>query len=174
MARFIRPSRTRSTVGLWAIAVLDTLLFFTMFMVALPWLSNWLLPYRVPLPFWPRAVAGAVLFVGGLALWAVCVDAFVRRGRGTPFPLEAPRQLVTTGPFAVVRNPLIAADAAVVWGEALFLSSLGVLLYATLFTLYWNYIVVRVEEPELRDRFGEQYEAYCCRVPRWFPAARTR
>ena len=159
---------------LWAIAVLDTLIFFTIFMITLPRLSNWLLPSRVPLPFWPRAVAGAVLFVGGLALWAVCVDAFVRRGRGTPFPLEAPRQLVTTGPFAVVRNPLIAADAAVVWGVALFLSSLGVLLYATLFTLYWNYIVVRVEEPELRDRFGEQYEAYCRRVPRWFPTTWTR
>ena len=74
----------------------------------------------------------------------------------------------------MVRNPLIAADAAVVWGEALFLSSLGVLLYATLFTLIWNYIVVHVEEPELHDRFGEQYEAYCRRVPRWFPAGRTR
>jgi len=156
VARFIRPSTTRSTVVLWAIAVLDTLLFFTIFMIALPWLSNWLLPYRVPLQFCPRDVAGAVLFVGGLALWAVCVDAFIRRGRGTPLPLEAPRQLVTTGAFAVVRNPIIAADAAVVWGVALFLSSLGVLLYATLFTLFWNYIVVHVEELELRGRFGKQ------------------
>jgi len=174
VARFIRASATRSMVALWVISGVDALLFFTTCMIALPWLSNWLLPHRVPLPFWPRAVAGVVLFVGGLALWAVCVDAFIRRGRGTPLPLEAPRQLVTTGAFAVVRNPIIAADAAVVWGVALFLSSLGVLLYATLFTLFWNYIVVHVEEPELRGRFGKQYEAYCRRVPRWFPAGRTR
>src|SRR5439155_20038824 len=122
---FVRPSTTQSTVVLWAKSVLDTLLFFTMFMIALPWLSNWLLPRRVPLPFWPRAVTGAVLFASGLAVWAICVDLFTRRGRGTPFPLEAPRQLVTTGPFGVVRNPIIAAEAAVVWGEALFLSSPG-------------------------------------------------
>ena len=53
----------------------------------------------------------------------------------------------------MVRNPIIAADAAVVWGDALFLSSLGVLLYATLFTFAGNYMVVHVEEPELGGRF---------------------
>lgn len=138
-------------------------------MIALPWLATWLLPYAVPLPFWPRAVVGGVLFVRGMAAWFVCVDAFSRRGRGTPFPLEAPRKLVTTGPFALMRNPIIAGDAAVILGEALYFSSLGVLFYAILFTLAWHYIVVYVEEPELRQHFGEQYEAYRRRVPRWLP-----
>jgi protein-S-isoprenylcysteine O-methyltransferase Ste14 len=35
-------------------------------------------------------------------------------------------------------------------------------------------LVVRVEEPELRDRFGARYEEYCRQVPRWLPGVRWR
>ena len=169
MAHGIRPSTTRSTAALWVKSALDTVVFFAVFMIALPWLTNRLLPERVPLPLWPRTAAGGVLFVGGIVVWAGCLAAFTRRGRGTPFPLDAPRYLVTAGPFAVVRNPIIAAEAAVTWGLALYVASLGVLLYAALFSLAGHYVVVYIEEPELRDRFGEQYEAYCRGVPRWLP-----
>jgi protein-S-isoprenylcysteine O-methyltransferase Ste14 len=30
-------------------------------------------------------------------------------------------------------------------------------------------LVVHIEERELRDRFGAEYEAYCARVPRFVP-----
>jgi protein-S-isoprenylcysteine O-methyltransferase Ste14 len=79
---------------------------------------------------------------------------------------------VTTGPFAVVRNPIMAAEILVVWAEALYFSSLGIFLYAVFATAAGHLSVVYVEEPELRERFGEQYEAYCQRVPRWFPRLR--
>jgi len=36
------------------------------------------------------------------------------------------------------------------------------------------YLVVILEERELRDRFGEQYEQYCLRVPRFVPRFGTR
>ena len=135
MARFIRPSTTQSTAALWAKSVLDTVLFLGIAMIGPLWLTDWVFPYRVPLPFWPRAIGSGLLFVSGIAVWAVCVDSFTRRGRGTAFPLDAPRHLVSTGPFAVVRNPIIVAEAVAVWGAALYLSSLGALLYATFFTL---------------------------------------
>lgn len=32
-----------------------------------------------------------------------------------------------------------------------------------------RWVVVRVEEPELRERFGAAYESYFQRVPRWIP-----
>lgn len=60
---------------------------------------------------------------------------------------------------------------AVIWGEALYLSSLGVLLYVV--TLFVYCFVVYLEEPELRERFGKQYEDYCHRVPRWLPRLDT-
>ena len=62
----------------------------------------------------------------------------------------------------------------VVWGEALYFSSLGFLVYAALFTVFAHWVVVRVEEPELRDRFGEAYGSYCERVPRWIPRLYAR
>ena len=31
------------------------------------------------------------------------------------------------------------------------------------------HLVVRLEERELRERFGTAYEAYCRRVPRYLP-----
>jgi protein-S-isoprenylcysteine O-methyltransferase Ste14 len=169
VANFVRTSKTKNTAALRAKSLLNAVMFFAVFMVALIWFADRLAPRRIPLPFWPRAVLAPLMFVGGLAVWLPCADLFARRGRGTPLPLDAPRNLVTTGPFGVIRNPIITGEIAVVWGIALYLSSLGVLLYAILFALAGHWAVVKVEEPELRKRFGKQYEDYCRRVPRWLP-----
>ena len=32
-----------------------------------------------------------------------------------------------------------------------------------------HYQVARVEEPRLRQRFGQSYADYCAMVPRWLP-----
>ncbi len=167
--RGIRPSTTHSTVALWAKSLLNAVLFFGIFMVALPAAAHWLLPVTLPLPSWLRIAIGGTLFVGGIAVWIYCLDIFSRRGRGTPFPLDAPRLLVTSGPYSVVRNPIMAGELAVIWGEAVYLASLGVLLYAAVVTLVGHLVVIYIEEPELRERFGTQFDAYCHRVPRWLP-----
>lgn len=43
-------------------------------------------------------------------------------------------------------------------------------MYAVLRTIGAHFMVVRVEESILRERFGDEYEAYCKLVPRWIPA----
>jgi protein-S-isoprenylcysteine O-methyltransferase Ste14 len=168
--RGIRPSTTESTAALWIKSLLNAALFFLVFMIVLPWLSHWALPSRLPLPFWPRTLVGGTLILAGVALWIVCLDVFSRRGSGTPFPLDAPRKLVTSGPYAIVRNPIMTGELAVIWGEAILVSSLGVWLYAVLITVAAHLAVVLIEEPELRQRFGDAYEEYCRRVPRWLPS----
>jgi protein-S-isoprenylcysteine O-methyltransferase Ste14 len=165
----IRPSTTRSTIALWAKSLLNAALFFSVFMVALPAAAHWLLPTPIALPTAVRWILGETLFVAGVSVWLICLDSFSRHGRGTPFPLDAPSQLVTRGPFSVIRNPIIAAEVAVVWGEVAYFASLGLLLYGVLITVAAHLVVVNVEEPELRNRFGDAYVCYCERVPRWFP-----
>jgi protein-S-isoprenylcysteine O-methyltransferase Ste14 len=172
--RGIRPSTTRSTAALLAKSLLNALLFFAIFMVALPAAAHWVLPAALPLALWLRVAAGGALFAGGLLVWIFCLDIFSRRGRGTPFPLDAPRHLVTTGPYGVVRNPIMTGELAVIWGEALLFASVGILLYAVLISLAGHLAVTYIEEPELRERFGAEYEAYCRQVPRWLPRSSRR
>lgn len=172
--RGIRPSTTRSTLALWLKSLLNAVLFFAIFMVALPWAVHWLLGVVLPLPLWLRIGGGGTLSIGGLLLWMSCLDLFSRRGRGTPFPLDAPRHLVMTGPYRVVRNPIMLGELAVIWGEALFFASLAIVLYAVAATLAGHLVTIYIEEPELRERFGEQYDVYCRQVPRWLPRLSPR
>lgn len=180
LARGIRASRTRSTAVLWGKSLLNALLFLAVFMVALPWVAHRVLPQSLPLLLETplaatlRLWAAALLAGIGIAGWVWGLDVFSRRGRGTPFPLDAPRRLAVDGPFARVRNPIMAGELAVIWGVAAYLGSLGVLLYAVGMTLAARWLVVRVEEPELRERFGADYDAYCARVPRWIPRVSRR
>jgi protein-S-isoprenylcysteine O-methyltransferase Ste14 len=165
----IRPSTTRSTAALWAKSLLNAVLFFAIFMLALPWLAHHFLPAALPIPMGARTWLAGALALVGVTAWIACLDTFSRRGRGTPLPVDAPRHLVTAGLFAVIRNPIMAAELLVIWGEALYIASWGVTLYAIAISFAAHVMVRRIEEPELRERFGESFEEYCRNVPRWFP-----
>jgi protein-S-isoprenylcysteine O-methyltransferase Ste14 len=169
----IRPSRTRSLSALWAKSAVNAALFFAIFMVALPWLAYRLLPAGLPVaPGIARWLAG-LLAVLAVAAWIACLDAFSRYGRGTPFPADAPRHLVTTGLFSMTRNPIMVAELSLIWAEALYFGSLGILVYAAAISGLAQLAVVYIEEPELLARFGEPYAAYCRNVPRWLPGLRS-
>lgn len=172
LQRVIRPSTTRSTRALWAKSLLNAVLFFAIFMVALPALARRLLPLELPFPPVLRTWVAGVLAIAGVAAWLACLDTFSRHGRGTPLPADAPRHLVTRGLYRYVRNPIMAAELTVVWALTFHLASAGVLIYALLISAGAHGMVVHIEEPELRKRFGESYEAYCRRVPRWLPRLR--
>ena len=172
MQRVIRPSTTRSTVALWAKSLLNAVLFFAIFMVALPWLAHHLLPLELPFPLGLRTWLAGVLALAGFGAWIACLDTFSRRGRGTPLPADAPRHLVTTGLFRQMRNPIMAGELSVIWASAIYLASWGVVLYALAITTLAHVMVVHIEEPELRRRFGQSYAEYCQSVPRWIPRLR--
>ncbi len=172
LERAIRPSRTQSTALLWAKSLLNAGLFFAVFMVALPWLAHRLLPLALPVPDALRIWCAGTLALVGVAAWIHCLDTFSRHGRGTPLPADAPRHLVTTGLFGRLRNPIMAAELLVIWSVALYASSWGVVAYAAAISAAAHLLVVFVEEPELRKRFGESYEEYCRNVPRWLPGPR--
>jgi protein-S-isoprenylcysteine O-methyltransferase Ste14 len=114
-------------------------------------------------------VAGMLIgAVGGaVALW--CIFTFVTVGRGTPAPFDPPRRLVIRGPYRFVRNPMYIGAGLALAGAALFYESVPLLGYAALFFLATHVFVVLYEEPTLRRTFGQEYEAYCRQVGRWWP-----
>lgn len=169
LQRAIRPSTTRSTKALWAKSLLNAVLFFGIFMVALPGLAHRLMPMELPLPGGLRTGLAGALALVGITAWVACLDTFSRHGRGTPLPADAPRHLVTTGLFRRIRNPIMAGELCVIWAAAMYLGSLGVALYAIVISVAAHVMVVHIEEPELLERFGQSYAEYCRNVPRWLP-----
>ena len=111
------------------------------------------------------------MIVGGvgtvIALW--CIFTFVFVGKGTPAPIDPPRRLVIRGPYRFVRNPMYIGAGLVLAGLAIFYGSISVAIYAGLFLLAAHIFVVAYEEPTLRRTFGQEYDAYCARVRRWWP-----
>ena len=58
---------------------------------------------------------------------------------------------------------------AIVVGEVVFTTAPLLAVYAACLALVWHLFVVFYEEPTLERRFGDEYRAYCARVPRWIP-----
>jgi protein-S-isoprenylcysteine O-methyltransferase Ste14 len=126
----------------------------------------------VELAAWPLALLGVTLVAAGLALVGWTVALFARIGRGTLAPWDPTSRLVVAGPYRHVRNPMISGVLATLLGEAALFGSLPLLVwFGTVFLLNAIYFPL-VEEPGLRERFGEDYERYRANVPRWLPRLR--
>lgn len=77
--------------------------------------------------------------------------------------------LITEGPYSVVRNPLYLFNlaAAVGFGLAVEQPMLALLL-AIAFVFFYPSVVAR-EEADLQRVFGQRYQDYANRTPRWIP-----
>ncbi len=120
-----------------------------------------------PLPAILRAVGGILLAVGAGGI-AWCFLLFVRIGRGTPNPWDPPQVLVTAGPFAWTRNPIILSHALAALGVSLIVASLSAVVLVLLLGVAVQFIVRR-EERTLEARYGDAYRQYRDAVPRWIP-----
>jgi protein-S-isoprenylcysteine O-methyltransferase Ste14 len=119
--------------------------------------------------------AGAVHYLG-LPLIAIgalgllwCIWQFFAEGRGTLAPVDPPKELVVHGLYRVVRNPMYVSVAAILFGEAIFFGSIGILIEAVVFFVTTHLFIHFYEEPFLRKRFGASYENYTRTVGRWIP-----
>jgi protein-S-isoprenylcysteine O-methyltransferase Ste14 len=108
-------------------------------------------------------VAGGALVLAGLwlRLWATG-----HAERRAPLPKPLPSRLVTTGPFAFMRHPLLIANAlisvgVVVLGE----SGPGLILIAAVLVVVYR-AAAAVEETSLTASCGPAYADYCAGVPR--------
>jgi len=88
-------------------------------------------------------------------------------------PQKYNTRLVTTGVYSRVRHPRYIEALSAVLAYALFTNYLVVYVIFLLFLVGFP-LIVRLEEKELRERFGEEYEEYCRRVPRFLPRFQGR
>ena len=110
----------------------------------------------------PPILLGALTY-----LW--CAWDFTFTGRGTPAPIDPPKELVVKGLYRYVRNPMYVGITLVLLGEALLFESAVLFLYAGFLLVCAHLFIVYYEEPTLRRLFGTSYESYCKSVSRWIP-----
>jgi len=110
----------------------------------------------------PPVLLGAVTY-----LW--CAWDFTFTGRGTPAPIDPPKELVVKGLYRYVRNPMYVGITLILLGEALLFESAVLFLYVGLLLVWFQLFIVYYEEPTLRRLFGASYESYCKSVSRWIP-----
>ncbi len=164
------PGRTVGLTGGWLRSAWFYLAASTLFF-GLAWWGWKPLSWTVPpsARIWMLAL-GALLYFPGMVflVWARLTlgkNYFVSTGFGAQ--LFAGHQLVTSGPFAIVRHPMYAGLILAACG--------GLLLYFTWTTLYFAcfaplmFFRARREEAALLAEFGEQWREYCKRVPAFIP-----
>ena len=78
-------------------------------------------------------------------------------------------ELVNTGPFKIVRNPLYVGNFLIANGLAIFSGQLSVVLLCSLAFMVQYSFIVSFEERLLLDKFGQQFEDYRRETPAWLP-----
>ncbi|MDX6622869.1 MAG: hypothetical protein QOE75_801 [Solirubrobacterales bacterium] len=113
-------------------------------------------------------VLGLVLAIGGIAATFRAQIAMGTSWRIGVDPNER-TQLVTAGPFAVVRNPIFAAMLPTALGLTLLVPSWVSILGLVGLVAALELQVRVVEEPYLLRAHGRVYASYAARVGRFFP-----
>jgi protein-S-isoprenylcysteine O-methyltransferase Ste14 len=115
------------------------------------------------------AALGLLFLLAGLVLVTLTIRMFIAIGRGTLAPWDPTLNLVVTGVYAHVRNPMISGVLMILLGESLVLGSFGIFAwFAAVFLI--NHVYLRsMEEPGLLKRFGDEYREYRAHVPMWVP-----
>ena len=108
------------------------------------------------------------LWVAGYALYRLAGRYRIGQGAGSEGFTRPPDRLVTTGPYALTRNPMYLGHLLSLAGLALATGS-PVAVAGLLWQ--WRRLGGRVliDEERLLRIFGDEYRDYMSRVPRWVP-----
>jgi protein-S-isoprenylcysteine O-methyltransferase Ste14 len=165
-----RPAR-RSSANHGASTFIQLVIFWGFFLAVVPFAIAVLEKrWAVGLLFPPGAVpAGAVILLFASALGIASAVAMSTKGEGTPLPSAMANKLVIAGPYRWVRNPMALAGITQGAAVGLLLQSCLVVVYAVAGSLFWNYAIRPLEEADLKERFGGEFERYREAVRCWIP-----
>jgi protein-S-isoprenylcysteine O-methyltransferase Ste14 len=143
----------------------------TLFVVSALAFDKWLeLPKIIAMPF-SFYIAMPILVVGILVTgWSII---HFLKAKGTPVPVNPPPMLVTTGPYAYTRNPMLTGIFILIIGIGVMVGSISLtFVFTPLFILVNTWELKEIEEPELVRRLGEEYIAYRNKTPMFIPKIR--
>ena len=130
-------------------------------------------PIVTTLPPWAQVVAlvvGTLFYFGGIGvvLWGrQTLGKYHNLSTTQGVQLFADHQLITSGPFAIVRHPMYLGFFLTVFGGLLLYQTWTMLLFALCAPVFVKR--ARREEEALLSVFGDEYQAYMRNVPAFFP-----
>jgi protein-S-isoprenylcysteine O-methyltransferase Ste14 len=130
--------------------------------IPLPWLYVHLWPAGL-WPFW----LGAAITIAGL-LFAVWARAHLGRNWSRSVTIKQGHELITTGPYAMVRHPIYTGILIGFLGMAIAITQVrGFVAFALIVLALW--LKLRMEEQWMRSQFGETYATYAHRTAALVP-----
>jgi protein-S-isoprenylcysteine O-methyltransferase Ste14 len=133
------------------------------FLIAIALLSTARIPFHwLYLQLWPAGLwsfwLGAAVMIAGL-LFAVWARAYLGHNWSSEVTIKQGHELITTGPYSVVRHPIYTGILGGFLGTAIALSQVrGFVAGALIFLILW--FKLRLEEQWMRSQFGETYASY--------------
>ena len=164
-SRHAKPIERRESIGSRLLHVLPLLLA-----VGLLWskripvalLNERLFPWA-PWEFW----IAALITAAGL-LFTVWARVYLGRNWSGVVTIKQGHELIDAGPYALVRHPIYTGLLVAFIGSAVARGEWrGLLAVLIAWAALWRKL--RLEERWMTERFGEQYVAYCQRVPALVP-----
>ena len=157
----IKAANTKTTQRLEPAS--SRILRIFIFLVAITMLST----TRIPLAWlyrqlWPQGLLffwlGAAVTVAGL-LFAVWARVHLGRNWSRSVTIKQDHELITSGPYSVVRHPIYTGILTGFVGMAIAIGQVrGLIVFALIFLSFW--LKFRMEEQWMRSQFGETYAAY--------------
>ena len=111
------------------------------------------------------ATVGTLLIICG-AMMRVYTSAFMTAEAQDSVGSD---YLITTGPFALIRNPHYLANLVITFGAIFYAKSIFIGFPLAGFFLVQYYCITKYEEKTLLAKFGDEYQRYMERVPAWIP-----
>jgi protein-S-isoprenylcysteine O-methyltransferase Ste14 len=157
----IKAANTKTTQRLEPAA--SRILRVFIFLIAIALLSTtriplpWLYLQLWPVGFWPFWLGAAVTIAG--LLFAVWAREHLGRNWSRSVTIKQDHELITSGPYAVVRHPIYTGILTGFLGMAIAISQVrGFIVFVLFFLAFW--IKLRMEERWMRSQFGEAYATY--------------
>lgn len=127
--------------------------------------------------FWERSAEGWQIGVSGLFfVLAVVLSWSATRTLGKQWRIDAglgaDHDLITSGPYQVVRHPIYTSMLCVLLGTGVVITPWWLLSVSLVVFLAGTEIRVRVEDRLLDSRFGERFQKYRSSVPAYVPLLR--
>lgn len=118
----------------------------------------------------PFVIIGMTLIIFGAWMWfssnfIAKIDGHIKENH-----------LVTTGVYAMVRNPIYSAFFLVCIGAIFIESNISLFVLPVIYYVYMTVFLIKTEEKWLRKLYGQEYEEYCRNVNRcipWIPVGKS-